>query len=460
MITDILNVILKTSQRIYEQAKLTTANQARCCTLAERVSAIAHAAQHLQDKPNAAIYETTLKGLQACINECAELIQKNLLKPGKINAFLAFLKAENCDAAFNKATAKLITAQRDLNLAISAAVLTNQEQDRKDAAADQAKLSVIINLLETLTGNVAEVKELGVAANAKLADLSVAQRTAHAATVDHFASARERQKEVQRTLSSQEAMVHHFTDTIKRLEKIIDTQAKENAELRALIPRTTAVTTSQAVADIKSADAYFQEGQTYREASNYVAARQAYQKAAEQNHLKALNSLAILLLKGEGGSKNARLAHDYLYRAAMLGYERAMVTLAMQLYQGDGIPKDLAHALAWYDKAIDGATSKLATTLPSLERASLVSILTQAQNGKANIEKELAPAPSGLDHYKESEEASITATSTASNISSSSSFHLPTVPVGTTFAAAAVRAPEPVIATTSPSDQSGIYYLG
>ena len=123
-----------------------------------------------------------------------------------------------------------------------------------------------------------------------------------------------------------------------------------------------------------------------------AAARELYQKAADQNHTRAISVLGLFYEYGVGGPKDSEKAVKLLQTAAGRGDAQAQNALAKCYYNGSGVEKDDAKAVAWFKKAAaqdyteainnvgymieHGLTETLADGKPDLDRA--VALYAQA----------------------------------------------------------------------------------
>ena len=123
-----------------------------------------------------------------------------------------------------------------------------------------------------------------------------------------------------------------------------------------------------------------------------AAARELYQKAADQNHTRAISVLGLFYEYGVGGPKDSEKAVKLLQTAADRGDAQAQNALAKCYYNGSGVEKDDAKAVAWFKKAAaqdyteainnvgymieHGLTETLADGKPDLDRA--VALYAQA----------------------------------------------------------------------------------
>lgn len=76
-----------------------------------------------------------------------------------------------------------------------------------------------------------------------------------------------------------------------------------------------------------------------------------YRKAAQQNHARALQKLALHLQGGIGCHQNLELAVRYFGLAAQQGQVAAQYHLALCYEKGLGTQVDLQESLAWFERA-------------------------------------------------------------------------------------------------------------
>jgi len=83
-----------------------------------------------------------------------------------------------------------------------------------------------------------------------------------------------------------------------------------------------------------------------------VAARQWYEKAADQGHPKAQTILGLLYMGGTGVEASTARAVEWLRRAALQGAPQAQLSLGALYADGDGVPRDRIQAYMWLTLAI------------------------------------------------------------------------------------------------------------
>ncbi|MSQ69665.1 MAG: hypothetical protein EXR27_00040 [Betaproteobacteria bacterium] len=74
-------------------------------------------------------------------------------------------------------------------------------------------------------------------------------------------------------------------------------------------------------------------------------------KRAEQGDAEAQTNLGVAYSNGEGVPKDAAKAVEWYQKAAAQGYARAQLNLGWMYYSGNGVPKDAAKAFEWVQKA-------------------------------------------------------------------------------------------------------------
>lgn len=99
-----------------------------------------------------------------------------------------------------------------------------------------------------------------------------------------------------------------------------------------------------------------------------VAARQWYERAAQQGNLLAHGQLGYFYVMSEGGvEKDDRKAVEHFRFAAEGGEQTAQFNLGVMLSNGDGVEKNLEQAARWYwasaDQGNTGAMVQLALLL-------------------------------------------------------------------------------------------------
>jgi serine/threonine protein kinase len=94
----------------------------------------------------------------------------------------------------------------------------------------------------------------------------------------------------------------------------------------------------------------YEEAKRYHEQKDYVNARQQYETAWEAGIVKAGNKLATLLIRGQGGAKDASRAVALFTQLAESGDALSMSNLAQAYQHGVGVPKDAEKAKFWKEK--------------------------------------------------------------------------------------------------------------
>jgi hypothetical protein len=88
-------------------------------------------------------------------------------------------------------------------------------------------------------------------------------------------------------------------------------------------------------------------------------ARKWYARAAAQGYLDAIYSLAVMNDKGYGAARRNPSAAAKLYKAAALrGDREAQANLAVMLLDGDGVTKDVTAGLHWLRRAANRGDAK------------------------------------------------------------------------------------------------------
>lgn len=77
----------------------------------------------------------------------------------------------------------------------------------------------------------------------------------------------------------------------------------------------------------------------------------ALETLAESGDAEAQCNLGYCYQKGNGVAKDPAKAVEWYQKAAAQGYVRAQVNLGVCYEDGEGVPKDLAKAVKWYQKA-------------------------------------------------------------------------------------------------------------
>ena len=105
------------------------------------------------------------------------------------------------------------------------------------------------------------------------------------------------------------------------------------------------------------ADARYSLGWTYLnskgENQSDTKAVHWFEKAAEQDNLKAQNNLAYMYAEGRGYAQDPVKAVQWYNRAAERGYAEAQYNLGFMYEQGRGVPQDYNKAVEWYRKAAE-----------------------------------------------------------------------------------------------------------
>ncbi|SCY70573.1 Sel1 repeat-containing protein [Novosphingobium aromaticivorans] len=152
------------------------------------------------------------------------------------------------------------------------------------------------------------------------------------------------------------------------------------------------------------ADAQFNMGQAYKLGKGVTQdlkrAEAWYRKAAEQGHIKAGDTLGLLLFQENRKAE----ALPYLTASAYRGEPRAMYILGIAHFNGDTVGKDWVRAYALMSRSaatgLDQATRGLATMdeiIPLDQRQLAMSLATELeQKAQANRAREFAAADLGV----------------------------------------------------------------
>ena len=97
----------------------------------------------------------------------------------------------------------------------------------------------------------------------------------------------------------------------------------------------------------------YKQEKSGRAPQKHAAIPGQFQRAAEQDHLKAQNNLAYMYAEGRGFAQDNLKAVEWYTRAAERGYAEAQYNLGFMYEQGRGVPQDYAKAVEWYRKAAD-----------------------------------------------------------------------------------------------------------
>jgi WD40 repeat protein len=97
----------------------------------------------------------------------------------------------------------------------------------------------------------------------------------------------------------------------------------------------------------------FQLGRAFETSGQYTKAVRAYKDAAESEYPMALNNLAALYLEGTGVERNPTESARLLFKAEASGISVARFTLGNLFWEGNGVPRDRARAVALWEKGAD-----------------------------------------------------------------------------------------------------------
>jgi len=83
----------------------------------------------------------------------------------------------------------------------------------------------------------------------------------------------------------------------------------------------------------------------------HLAAYPDLPRRAAQGEAQAQSSLALAYLKGQGTTKNLRLARQWAEKAALQGHAEGQYLLGSMYMDGSGVLQDFQTALMWFEKA-------------------------------------------------------------------------------------------------------------
>ena len=109
-------------------------------------------------------------------------------------------------------------------------------------------------------------------------------------------------------------------------------------------------------------------GQRAFEAGRYAEAREAWAGPAEAGDAPSLLGLAQLAEQGRGGPADVEAAATLLARAAVRGAGRAAQGLARLYAAGNGLPRNLDQAEAWYAAAVEAGVAVPQRELAAVRR--------------------------------------------------------------------------------------------
>ncbi len=117
------------------------------------------------------------------------------------------------------------------------------------------------------------------------------------------------------------------------------------------------ITALTKLAEDGNADAQVELGTKYYKGlgveKNYNLAFDWCRRAAEQEHLRALNALGVMYKNGFGVDKNEKEAIDWFRKAAEQNYAAAQNNLGIMYEHGFGIKQNHYDAFGWYHKAAE-----------------------------------------------------------------------------------------------------------
>ncbi|TDQ76603.1 tetratricopeptide repeat protein [Sphingobacterium yanglingense] len=110
----------------------------------------------------------------------------------------------------------------------------------------------------------------------------------------------------------------------------------------------------QQAADLGIAAGLYKIGEKYKDAKDYTKAFPYFKKAAIKGHYKAMESLGVLYFNGDGVEKNTQLGMEHLLKAANSGITNSMRIIGSVYHKQLGnYAKDYTKAAEWYQKMID-----------------------------------------------------------------------------------------------------------
>ncbi|MWP62564.1 tetratricopeptide repeat protein [Gilliamella sp. Pas-s25] len=86
---------------------------------------------------------------------------------------------------------------------------------------------------------------------------------------------------------------------------------------------------------------------------DYIKAKEWFEKAANQGHIAAQHSLALLYYNGQGTKQNYLKGIEWDTKAAKKGDAVAQYTLATLYYHGTGVKQNYFKAKQWFAKAAE-----------------------------------------------------------------------------------------------------------
>lgn len=129
---------------IYNQVQLVQANKQQCVSLARNIQVIQTAVQSLEAKTAQTHFQEGLKDLHTCLQECLDFVTRFTLSK-RWERWV--LKAGNYKSAFEELNQKLEKASLRLQLGLLAQKVTDDEQNKKDQAADLAFIKQNLRLI-------------------------------------------------------------------------------------------------------------------------------------------------------------------------------------------------------------------------------------------------------------------------------------------------------------------------
>ena len=143
-------------------------------------------------------------------------------------------------------------------------------------------------------------------------------------------------------------------------------QAKERPSLESLIKEI-----ENYQPQSLSSEDYYEKGLQSESKGNLAEALEYYRQASDQGYFKAHANLGAFYLHGLGGLLvNKPKAAELFEKGAKQGHLRAIINFATMKEYGDGIPKDIPGAIAWYKKAVQLGDKKSQEKLDKLTQQS------------------------------------------------------------------------------------------
>lgn len=99
------------------------------------------------------------------------------------------------------------------------------------------------------------------------------------------------------------------------------------------------------------AKVFYQNGEKANSSRDYSAALEYYKKAANLDHVEAMNMIGFYYQNGYGINADYTKAFEWYKKAAALGSSNAMNNIGNLYIDGMGVTKDYAKAIEWLQKA-------------------------------------------------------------------------------------------------------------